>query len=729
MHLHISRVRRGDKTYAYGQLVESYRRPDGMPTQRVVAKLGQLTEVEFENLRAALQASRHGQRVFVQDKDLGSSARFLKPTQNLRYLDVAVLYDLWRQRHLDDLLNELLPRQEAEVPPADVVAALVFQRCVDPGSKLYAERWFPRTALPELLGIEPTSFNNTRVHRVLDALDACTPRLMQRLPALYGAQDGKCAAFFLDVTDARFVGHGPGLAETAKTKEGLIERKIGIVLLCNQHGLPMRWQVIAGKKPDAGAMHDVIADVRGLSWLGEAPIVCDRAMGSSADIGKLLRSKVRFVTALRVNEYSAYTDAIPHACVADLQPASEPAPGESDPCALEAARRIEQAGLECITPTLYVRDLGVVERDAPRESSTATAPTTGHGAHALQQARHIRTMVEQGEADSYNSAVRRLGVSRHAAKWYRQLLKLDVGIQQRVLDDPAVGLSISQLTKVARLRDPLEQQQLFGRMLSGAPRPVHRRTTRAVESPERPEVERTVLRLHAALTFNPQRFVQERRHAAELLDEMQAQVRALNERLARPRCKRTRRDIEVELDRMLRRRSALELYRIHVSEQQGSERTYYEARLELDTEMWQRRRRYDGFSLIVAHPDLDLPGAALCKLYRAKDAVEKDFQVIKSVAKLRPIWHRTDAKVRAHVTLCMLALLLERTLGARLTKQTAEQAIETLRTCCLNRFEDGTGTSHYVVTHPDGEQRALLRELACEALTADDDIVARLRPR
>jgi len=46
----------------------------------------------------------------------------------------------------------------------------------------------------------------------------------------------------------------------------------------------------------------------------------------------------------------------------------------------------------------------------------------------------------------------------------------------------------------------------------------------------------------------------------------------------------------------------------------------------------------------------------LCRTYRAKDAVETDFQVIKSLIKLRPVRHRTDAKVRAHVTLCMLAL-------------------------------------------------------------------------
>ena len=42
-----------------------------------------------------------------------------------------------------------------------------------------------RTCLPELLAIDPSSFNNTRLHRVLDELDAVTPSLMSRLPTLY----------------------------------------------------------------------------------------------------------------------------------------------------------------------------------------------------------------------------------------------------------------------------------------------------------------------------------------------------------------------------------------------------------------------------------------------------------------------------------------------------------------------------------------------------------------
>src|SRR5437773_9135866 len=114
MQLRIARVRRGTKTYEYAQLVESYRREaDGMPAHRVVANLGTLSAEQVGNLKVALQASREGKRVVLPKtpKQDGSTAnpRTLKPLDNLRYLDLAVLLELWKQWKLGPLLDELMP--------------------------------------------------------------------------------------------------------------------------------------------------------------------------------------------------------------------------------------------------------------------------------------------------------------------------------------------------------------------------------------------------------------------------------------------------------------------------------------------------------------------------------------------------------------------------------------------------------------------------------------------
>ena len=101
-------------------------------------------------------------------------------------------------------------------------------------------------------------------------------------------------------------------------------------------------------------------------------------------------------------------------------------------------------------------------------------------------------------------------------------------------------------------------------------------------------------------------------------------------------------------------------------------------------EKWHKTRQRDGFHVVAASPDVDLSPVELVKLYRAKDKIEKDFQEIKSVLELRPVRHRTDAKVRAHVTLCVLALAVQRTMEAKLVKaertDTVAAALEVLKT-------------------------------------------------
>src|SRR5262249_44898650 len=112
MHVRISRVTRNGKTYAYAQLVESYRRPDGVPAHRVVANLGHLSPTQIDNLRTALAAGREGEHVAIARTPARAPRR---PQANLQYLDLAVLLELWREWDLHRLLTDLLPRGEADV--------------------------------------------------------------------------------------------------------------------------------------------------------------------------------------------------------------------------------------------------------------------------------------------------------------------------------------------------------------------------------------------------------------------------------------------------------------------------------------------------------------------------------------------------------------------------------------------------------------------------------------
>jgi hypothetical protein len=169
MHLRLSTATRNGKTHSYAQLVESYRRPDGVPAHRVVAHLGQLSTTEIENFKAALAANRQGRHVVVARAPARAPRR---PTANLRYLDLAVLLALWRDSGLDRLLSTLLPKGASDVAPADVVAALALERCVDPGSKLYAEPDKEQLALLRKLRLQILADDDDLAARITPRVNA-----------------------------------------------------------------------------------------------------------------------------------------------------------------------------------------------------------------------------------------------------------------------------------------------------------------------------------------------------------------------------------------------------------------------------------------------------------------------------------------------------------------------------------------------------------------------------
>jgi transposase len=733
MHIRFVTVGRHGRKQRYPQLVQSFRRPsDGMPAHRVLAGLADLSPLELDNLRTALEANRRGKRVALVS--VPKAARPLKPAANLRYMDLAVLLEVWRQWQLDELFGSVLAPSEEHLAGTAVICVLTLQRCSEPDSKLAATRWLPRTALPELLAIDPLSFNNTRIHRVLESLEEATDQLMTKLIHRYQERNGAFATLFVDVTDTWFVGHGPSQAQRAKVKDGHVARKVGIVLLCNERGYPLRWEVVEGRAPDSSTISTMLRSVAGLSWCRNVPTVCDRAMGKTAHLRQMLEAELRFVTALTTPEFDAYVPAIPYAAVADLEPALPAADdGLAREAAVAAARQCAlDAGLSHVEHDLLVGDFGIVERveDDGDEAAPAQAPVPEDmTVRAMQLGRDIDADVATGRCGSVATAARRRGISKALAHKYRRLRLLPEALQLQILEGRLAGHPLSDLLGIARLPDAEQQHQAFAALARTTPKVTTRRQPRLASSADAKTQPKPV-RLRAVVYFNPERFVDERLHARKQLERVRCFVETLNGQLSSPRSRMKPPQILAAVDRQLRKDDLLEAFDCQMHTETVANRERYRITLPLNHANWARRRRYDGFSVIVAHPELPHDPTTLCRLYREKDRVEKDFQTIKGVVELRPVRHRDDAKVRAHVTLCMLALLLERTLQHQLRPLCSPRAaLAALAPVDLNRYATEDGQTSYLITHTDEEQDAILRRLRLRRLALDEDIAHRITPR
>lgn len=718
VHLRTVKAKSGSTTKTYSQLVESYRRADGMPVHRIVASLGQLSELEIANLRAALEASRKGAALLLP---VTAQPRI---QANLDYLPLALALSHWQQWQLSELLGDLVQDGGTSAPVAAILCALTLQRCLAPDSKLAATEWFPRTALPELLDCKPAQFNNTRIHRCLDELDRVDEDLQAGLVRRYLHRDGAFAMLFGDLTDAWFEGRGPDSAVRGRTKSGLSNRrKINILLVCNQHGFPVRWQVLPGNCADPIALSALATELAQRPWASSVPIVFDRAMGHHSAVARMSQLGLHFLTAVRASEIDGYDVDLGNACLATLQGDEDvdKHPGLRE----QAAAFVCAAGMSKVDDELYVRELGLRKRQMSLPQAQASAaneesdPTQLEGVAArLAQARLYRAQLDARLFPNQRSLAAHLGISPARLCQIMGLLRLDEELQQCVLEGAYDALTETRLREITTL-DKAAQRRALAALATTAPR--RRRSTQDIE-----------VELRLVAYFNPRMFVDQRSTALRHERELRDCVADLNARLAAATRPRRTESVYAELDAELAKRSLRSVFRIEVTAAAGDEPP--RAALVRDDEAWAHRRRFDGFVLLVAHPDLGGSAAELAARYRAKDAVEKDFQTIKSELELRPVFHHNDAKVRAHVSLCMLALLLERSIEQQLRTaahpMTASACFEALQTVHLNLIKTSADTQPaYVLTEATPQQRTILRKLGAAELLDELQLAERLIPR
>lgn len=77
--------------------------------------------------------------------------------------------------------------------------------------------------------------------------------------------------------------------------------------------------------------------------------------------------------------------------------------------------------------------------------------------------------------------------------------------------------------------------------------------------------------------------------------------------------------------------------------------------------------------------ELWAPPADVIKRYKSLADIERGFRVLKSEIEIGPIHHRLPERIRAHATICFIALILYRVMRSRLhashTKHSPERAL------------------------------------------------------
>ena len=98
---------------------------------------------------------------------------------------------------------------------------------------------------------------------------------------------------------------------------------------------------------------------------------------------------------------------------------------------------------------------------------------------------------------------------------------------------------------------------------------------------------------------------------------------------------------------------------------------------DIDQRALTRARLMDGKLLLVTNV-ADLRASEIVERYKALADIERGFRVLKSEIDIAPVYHRLPDRIRAHASLCFMALILYRVMRNRLRLAGSDQSPETV---------------------------------------------------
>src|SRR6266851_2063318 len=292
------------KGHTYWSLVETVRTADG-PRQKTLCYLGELngsaqarwlrTVEVFNEQGEAQQLKLFPSHVEAPADDPQVARVLLNKVRLERTRQFGACYlgfELWKRLELDRFFEAAVDNDFADVPWSRVAALLAINRLCAPGSELAIEqRWYPSTALDDLLGIEEGKINDTRLYRCLDRILPHKTKLERHLKDRYGALFGaEFDVLLYDLTST----YVEGAAESNPMMRRGYSRdhrpdceQMVIALIVNSEGFPFSYETLDGNRADVSTMETILRMVERKYGKARRIWVLDRGIVSEENLAAI----------------------------------------------------------------------------------------------------------------------------------------------------------------------------------------------------------------------------------------------------------------------------------------------------------------------------------------------------------------------------------------------------------------------------------------------------------
>jgi transposase len=181
-----------------------------------------------------------------------------------------------------------------------MAAVLAICRLCHPSSELdIAERYYGRTAMPELLGIPIDKVNEQRLYRALDKLlpqkESLEKHLKSRLGNLFGLDYD---LLLYDVTSTYFEGECKAnpKAQRGHSRDKRPDcKQVCIGLVVSKCGMPLGYEVFAGNRNDVKTWQEIVTTMEARYGKADRIWCGDRGMMSQANIEFMESENRRYI--------------------------------------------------------------------------------------------------------------------------------------------------------------------------------------------------------------------------------------------------------------------------------------------------------------------------------------------------------------------------------------------------------------------------------------------------
>jgi transposase len=327
MFLGPNRRTKDGKDHSYWSLVETVRTPDG-PRQRTLCYLGELnssaqarwlkTIEVFNEQGEARQLKLFPSQVESPPNDPQVARVLLNKVRLERTRQFGSCWlglQLWKQLELDRFFEQAVDEQAADVPWSRVAAVLAINRLCAPGSELaIEERWYPSTALDDLLDIEEGKLNDTRLYRCLDRILPHKTKLERHLKQRYGELFGaEFDVLLYDLTST--------YVEGAAEKNPMMRRgysrdhrpdceQMVIAVIVNSEGFPFSYEIFDGNRADVSTMETILRTVERKYGQARRIWVLDRGIVSEENLQAIRKRGGQYLVGTPRSQMKQFEQAL-----------------------------------------------------------------------------------------------------------------------------------------------------------------------------------------------------------------------------------------------------------------------------------------------------------------------------------------------------------------------------------------------------------------------------------